>query len=388
MKMTKILCVISIFIALLIFTGCSKKELNYTVTEADGIKTYHNKNIPSDPNFKISPKELFTIHGYDESAQDTLRNFIHPHDIAVDSKGNIFVLDDRLSSIKKFDKNGKYLKSIGRIGIGPGEMRMAWMMLVMHDTLYVADTGTYQHLAFDTEGNFIKNINIERVALLIRMTPVTSNLFVSEMESDSIDQSKNEYYYINDFHLRNSKFEMIKSLSRKIGKDIGESTNYHDFITSFGVGRNQIYTAKNSSDEYSIDVLDSSGIILYKIQKEYRRLPLENNELTEYQNTRKRGVQSNEQVKYDIKYKKAINAISMFVDKNGYLLVQVPLERKKENEFDFVVDAFKDGIFINRFKMDIGKAFDFYNSDHKRWFVGNRIYYQNREDNCVTVYEY
>ena len=38
--------------------------------------------------------------------------------------------------------------------------------------------------------------------------------------------------------------------------------------------------------------------------------------------------------------------------------------------------------------MDIGKAFDFYNSDHKRWFIGDRIYYQNREDNCVTVYEY
>ena len=90
----------------------------------------------------------------------------------------------------------------------------------------------------------------------------------------------------------------------------------------------------------------------------------------------------------NISFKQSVNLKGMFVDKNGYLLIQVPLERNEENEFDFVVDAFKDGVFVNRFKMDIGKGFDFFNSDHKRWFVGDRIYYQNREDNCVTVYEY
>ncbi len=37
MKMTKYLCVISIFIALISFSGCSKKELNYTVSEVNSI---------------------------------------------------------------------------------------------------------------------------------------------------------------------------------------------------------------------------------------------------------------------------------------------------------------------------------------------------------------
>jgi hypothetical protein len=164
--------------------------------------------------------------------------------------------------------------------------------------------------------------------------------------------------------------------------------NLHDFSTSFGVGKNQIYIAKNSTEEYTIDVLSTTGDLLYKIKKDYRRIIVPEKDADEFAKSKKSADLNGVDRKFNLKYKKAINDMSMFVDKNGYLLVQVPFERNKENEFDFVVDAFKDGVFINRFKMDIGKAFDFYNSDHKRWFIGNRIYYQNREDNCMTVYEY
>ena len=111
-------------------------------------------------------------------------------------------------------------------------------------------------------------------------------------------------------------------------------------------------------------------------------------EKEEYEKSRNSSNMDDADLDYKIKYKKAIEIFGMFFDKDNHLLIQVPLERNEENEFDFVVDAFKDGVFVNRFKMDIGKGFDFFNSDHKRWFVGDRIYYQNREDNCVTVYEY
>jgi len=79
-------------------------------------------------------------------ATDTLRNFIHPHDIAVDKQGNIYVLDSRLSSIKKFDKNGNFLTSIGKQGQGPGEMQMAAQMLIHEDSLYVSDASVLFHI--------------------------------------------------------------------------------------------------------------------------------------------------------------------------------------------------------------------------------------------------
>jgi hypothetical protein len=270
--------------------------------------------------------------------------------------------------------------------MGPGEMQMAAQMLIHEDSLYVSDADTKQHLIFDTAGDYVKNLELESNVLLGRMIPVTLNSFVCIM--DSWVRREDGDYFTFDLHLRDYKFNVLKSLSRKGGKYEGINMNLHDFSTSFGVGKNQIYIAKNSTEEYTIDVLSATGDLLYKIKKDYRRIIIPEKDADEFAKSKKSADLNGVDRKFNLKYKKAINDMSMFVDKNGYLLVQVPFERNKENEFDFVVDAFKDGVFINRFKMDIGKAFDFYNSDHKRWFIGNRIYYQNREDNCMTVYEY
>ena len=98
--MTKSLCVIFLFIALIIFSGCSKQELNYTITESDGIKTFRNKNIPSTKDLVIQPKELFTIACEDISSTDSTRvikNFGH---FDVDSKNNIYILDGGVNSVK------------------------------------------------------------------------------------------------------------------------------------------------------------------------------------------------------------------------------------------------------------------------------------------------
>ena len=68
--------------------------------------------------------------------------------------------------------------------------------------------------------------------------------------------------------------------------------------------------------------------------------------------------------------------------------MHLPVERNENNRYDYIVDAFQDGVFINRFKMDIGKAIDSFDKIHKKYFYGDRIYDQNWDDNCVTVYEY
>jgi len=42
-------------------------------------------------------------------------------DVEVDSKGNIFVLDWKNRTVKKFDNKGKFICDIGKKGQGPGE---------------------------------------------------------------------------------------------------------------------------------------------------------------------------------------------------------------------------------------------------------------------------
>ena len=138
---------------------------------------------------------------------------------------------------------------------------------------------------------------------------------------------------------------------------------------------------ENSTDKYSILVFNFDGDLLYKIRKNYVRLKVAELDLedtylgkTEYINI--------------FPYKNAANVFGLHATKDGYLLVQSSIQRTQENRFDYIVDAFKDGVYINSFKMDIGKAYDIVYTGHNRWFIGDRIYYHNRDDNSLTVYEY
>ncbi|MDE1727492.1 MAG: 6-bladed beta-propeller, partial [Thaumarchaeota archaeon] len=47
-------------------------------------------------------------------------NFTAPTGIAIDSSGDIYVVDSGNSQIKKFDSNGKLLSSWGNLGSGNG----------------------------------------------------------------------------------------------------------------------------------------------------------------------------------------------------------------------------------------------------------------------------
>ncbi|HAQ61423.1 TPA: hypothetical protein DCR49_05405 [Candidatus Delongbacteria bacterium] len=374
-------------ISIVLLTGCSKKELNYTVTEVDGIKTYHNKNIPSDPNFKISPREVFTIHGFDENTQDTLRNFTFLRSTVVDSKGNIYLLDQKKSEIKKFDRNGIFIKSFCKLGSGPGELQGGGCLLCLDDTLYVKDDTTLQFSKFSTDGNFIDRFYIEGFNYPQFLTPVGKTKFINDLQEWE-EKEDGSVYVSYDLQIRYSQFKLLKSLRKDKQKYIDESTNHLDTVHPFCIGKHAIYIAKISTDEFRVDVYDFEGKQLYSIRKDFRKISITEEELKEFGISQNTTLGDKSKRDYKINYKKAVNAMGMFEDKNGNLLVQIPQDRNENNKYDFIVDAFKDGVFINSFKMDIGRGFDFYNSSHQRFFIGDRIYYQNREDNNVKVFEY
>lgn len=367
--------IIIAIITLFLLISCTKNEKNYTVKETNGVKVYHNTTTPADPNFKIEPKELFTIQGYDENAKDSLRNFIFSQCIKVDSKNNIFIMDKKKSEIKKFDKKGKFVNSFGRKGSGPGEMEQPNTMVMQNDTLYICDEPRSQLVIFDNDGKFIRKSLIDNS--LMFMEPVDSTKFIS-IYGDWKNED-DQWYLIYNLHLRDFKFKVLNSFRESVFKYIRDETYFFDHMPSFCVGKEYIYVAKISTDEYRIDVYDFNSNEKYRILKHFRRIPMSEEET--------QSVNKAWWCKHK-PFKKAIDQISMYEDKNGYLLVKVPLERNDQNRFDYVVDAFKDGVFINRFKMDIGKAIDSFDNIHKKYFYSDRIYDQNCDDNCVTVYEY
>ncbi|MBN1272993.1 MAG: 6-bladed beta-propeller [Candidatus Aminicenantes bacterium] len=76
-------------------------------------------------------------------------------DINADEQGNIYVLDAGAHCIRKYDKTGKYLQSLGRQGQGPGEFEMPIILALDKKTnIYVGEMVKI-HM-FDPKGTFVR----------------------------------------------------------------------------------------------------------------------------------------------------------------------------------------------------------------------------------------
>lgn len=82
--------------------------------------------------------------------------------VKVDSKGNIYVLDDYSCRIWKFDSSGKYICSFGREGTGNREFESPADLIVdSRDNLYVLDGRMKRVSVFDPNGRFVRNFKVD-----------------------------------------------------------------------------------------------------------------------------------------------------------------------------------------------------------------------------------
>jgi DNA-binding beta-propeller fold protein YncE len=89
-------------------------------------------------------------------ATDT--TFNGPTDVAVAPNGDVFVADGHVNSrIVKFSKDGKFIKTWGKRGTGPGEFNVPHTMFFdSRGRLFVGDRSNKRIQIFDQEGNFLE----------------------------------------------------------------------------------------------------------------------------------------------------------------------------------------------------------------------------------------
>jgi hypothetical protein len=76
---------------------------------------------------------------------------------AVSATGHIFVLDGQAQDIRQFDERGKYLRTLGRRGSGPGEFEAAYgIAFDPRGNLWVADLGLRRYTVFDSSGKLLR----------------------------------------------------------------------------------------------------------------------------------------------------------------------------------------------------------------------------------------
>lgn len=83
----------------------------------------------------------------------------NPRSIAVGAGGEIYVLDRQVPVIRMYDRDGSFVRNIGRDGGGPGEYKLPGAIAVLSDSrLLVRDPGNGRVSIYGADGEYIEQL--------------------------------------------------------------------------------------------------------------------------------------------------------------------------------------------------------------------------------------
>jgi hypothetical protein len=141
-----------------VFLLASTVAYSQKIETIDGVRVVHNeKGGKWGKNPQVSIKLFQTIG--DLNTEDENLAFNSPSDLAMDSSGNIYILDSGNQRIQKFTPEGKYLATIGRKGQGPGEFNYPRSLDIDgQGNLYVLDPFVKKIQVISPQGKELKTI--------------------------------------------------------------------------------------------------------------------------------------------------------------------------------------------------------------------------------------
>jgi hypothetical protein len=308
---------------------------------------------------KVIQLEEDLVIGGDTDQENYL--FTQITDISVDSKGNLVVLDSQDHCVKKYDSNGKHLRTFGSKGKGPGELELPMRMAIdPDDRIVIYELGNRRFSLFNDDGSHYKIMSLS-----------------TSVRDFDIGPAGNYYIETHDWDFSGKKGgTLIKILhcSPDLKKEIViDSVRILDnkFIINGNSGRNipvpyhpnlcwKILPSGNIlvaySGQYELSLFSPSLELIKKIKGKGDKIKVSKDDQELYfanitSSTNggeiKRGASQfvRNETKFP-KYKPYFSNIS--VDANGHILIHLYL---KNNEYN-VYDVFSpNGEFLNNVKM-------------------------------------
>ncbi|HVA93529.1 MAG TPA: peptidyl-alpha-hydroxyglycine alpha-amidating lyase family protein [Candidatus Dormibacteraeota bacterium] len=126
--------------------------------------------------FNPQGRVLMVFGRKQEAADEKTGPLGHPHpplppidgmfrqvtDVTWDPAGDIFISDGYINSrVAKYDKNGRWIKSFGEPGTGPGQFNTPHSIASDNEgNIYVADRGNARIQVFNSDGKFLRQFKI------------------------------------------------------------------------------------------------------------------------------------------------------------------------------------------------------------------------------------
>lgn len=302
-----------------------------------GVQVVENGKKPKPPKgalTKLVFKEEIAVGDSEEEEEIVAQ----PGFMAVDDKGTMYVVDMKASNIKVFDNTGRFVRTIGKKGAGPGEFNIPFGIIVTPaKELLVEDMMNRRLSYFSLDGKFIRNEVLENSLSTIGVVMDSKGNFMAR----ELVMEQNQLF----FELR--KYD--KDLNPMFVLDKAEFQNPRQGnFNPFGVLAVYIF---DQDDEiyygdgkvYEIKTYTPKGKLIRRILKKYDPIKITKededrilNEIPDMGIGFKQGT----------KFPEYFPAYEYFVlDEGGRLIVRT--YKKGEKEGEYVLDIFdKEGRYI------------------------------------------
>ena len=118
--------------------------------------------VPGRPDRILLADELTIGRDEDKNCQ-----FSELRSVQADSEGHIYAIDGRECTIKVFDPEGRFLRTIGRKGQGPGELTFpSRIILTPQDEVVVLDAGNRRLSFFKRDGTLLRELSTAKWSFL------------------------------------------------------------------------------------------------------------------------------------------------------------------------------------------------------------------------------
>lgn len=353
-------------IGLVLSSACSRKaeetEWSANIEIVDGIKVVKNPDVPKFGVFAFELEEDLAIG----NVNDEDYFFVRRLTLNVDNEGNIYVCDGGSKQISKYDKNGVYVRKIGRQGQGPAEyMSPSRVFLDDFGNPCVYDFRSL--LFFDKDGVFQNKIPLK---LSHRLSPGPDRTFLSSTQPSGFAEGGAKTAIIQISGI-GEPIRTIAEYPVSYNKSL-KSTVLHWYTNWAALTlRTSDSFYYGFSRDYKVNVADSDGNTIFIFEKEGnpQSISAEEKELTKKDGIMLvSGTKDIEKATVFPDHRPYFR--SFFSDDTGHLYVILFKSIHERDEQSSLVDVFsKEGIYLYQMKWTFIPA-----------LIKNGFLYEVRED--------
>lgn len=239
--------IIRLVICIVLFlVNCASKENTNITTVVDGVTNVENLLPLSGDTPNIELKFVKKIGGLQDEDENYM--LFNPKDVARDSDGNIYISDAGNKRIQKYDKDGKYLLTIGKSGIGPGEFQsLSYLEFNTVGNITTNALRKQRFIEFTPEGKFVKEYHIEGMPRQVEVN--ISHLGIITIGAPA---SKFRFLSNDNFIFNDSKNVSLMKIVDKDGSVVSEFGERIDFGNRQWnrIGNGFQFTIDNSDNIY------------------------------------------------------------------------------------------------------------------------------------------